>query len=186
MWILMVLFVFWLLFMNGLSQVKQWSASGAPKDIVTTIGRGAQRVLATPAAAPADSRPTARVKQPAVPAAPAARPSAAAVVVPQGQPQIATSVPTALPTNVPTAAPAVQAVYTALLDTPTAIPLQACEAGKETFVTSPVTVLNPKGMPIGEARGRSCVSQQEAHDNANKLAQQVMDKDKAAHPEAWR
>lgn len=46
--VLAVLLVIWLLFMGGLSTIKQWTAAGGPASIVSTLGRGAGRVLATP------------------------------------------------------------------------------------------------------------------------------------------
>lgn len=159
--------------------------------VATAIQTGAQRLIATPvvAAAPAPLVPPAPIPPAALPTAAVVVPpvpAANAVVIPQGQPQIATA--TALPpTAVPTAVSAeTQAVYNALYVKPTAIPMQACEAGSETYVTTPVKVLNVKHWPIGEVRGRSCVSDQEAHDNATKLSQELMDKDKALHPENWK
>jgi hypothetical protein len=181
--LVLVALAIWLLFFNGLTKVKEWSSSGQARDIATTIERGGQRFVATAQAVPAAAPAAQPTTKPIV--APAAV-STGAVVVPQSMPRLATATPpppTAIP---PTPLPEVQAVYDALLVEPTPIPLQPCEAGKETYITSPVQVLNPRGMPIGEARGRSCVSDQDAHDNANAQAQAVMDQDKQAHPEAWR
>jgi hypothetical protein len=171
----------WLLFFGGLQAVQNWTqtqaTSGVP--VVATIQEGVQRIIATPvrAVAPAPTLPTAAV---AAPPAPAAN----VQVIPQGQFH---AEPTAVP---PTAVPApvsaeMQAVYDSLYVKPTAIPLQACEVGKETYITTSVRVLDTRGFPIGEVRGRSCVSDQEAHDNATKLSQELMDKDKALHPENW-
>jgi hypothetical protein len=195
-WLLLIAVVFWLFFMNGLSTVKHWGASRAPADVAGTISRGVDRALATSAPL---SRPTAPIAAPiagsgapavdvkaAIAAYNATQQAAAAVVVPRGMPQIATSVPTAAPPEPTAPPPSIQAVYTALQVTNTPIPLPACEVGKETYVTTPVRVLNPRGLPIGEARGRSCVSEADAHENAAKNAQEAMDRDKALHPENWR
>jgi hypothetical protein len=153
-WLLLIAVVFWLFFMNGLSTVKHWGASRAPADVAGTISRGVDRALATSAPL---SRPTAPIAAPpagsgapavdvkaAIAAYNATQQAAAAVVVPRGTPQFATSTPTQAPPE-PTALPtSIQAVYTALQESPTAIPLQACEAGKESYITTPVRVLNPK------------------------------------------
>jgi hypothetical protein len=109
-------------------------------------------------------------------------------VIPRGQYH---APPTTIPPTavIPTVSAETQKIYDAIIAGPeslTPIPLAACESGAETYVTTPVRVLNQQGMPIGEVRGRSCVSDQEAHDNATKLAQEVMDKDKLAHPDAWK
>lgn len=123
----------------------------------------------------------------AVPASqPVAQPAIAPAVIPQGQPTAAPVLPTMpLPTPV---SPEVQSVYSAVLAGPealTPVPLEACAAGSETFVTSAVRVLNMRGFPIGEVRGRSCVSAEEAHRNASLLAEEAAAADKAAHPENW-
>lgn len=181
--VIAITLVIWLLFFGGLSTIRQLLAPGTIGPAVATIQEGARRLVATPAVsistpAPAPAvAPTVVIKAPAV---------AAPLVVPRGMPQLATTPPTPLPTEAPTAAPDVQAVYASLYTEPTPIPMEACEAGRETYITSPLIVKNLRGIPIGETRGRSCVSVQDAHDNANALALAMIEKDKAEHPEAWK
>lgn len=57
--VLAVVLVIWLLFMGGLSTIKQWTAAGGPAGIISTLGRGAGRVLATPIGGAGVPRPTA-------------------------------------------------------------------------------------------------------------------------------
>lgn len=72
-WIIVIAVAFWLFFMNGLSMVKQWSASNQAAGVASAIQTGAGRALAT--AQPLGKLP------PAVPPAGAAQPAAPAAGV---------------------------------------------------------------------------------------------------------
>jgi hypothetical protein len=179
-----VVLAIWLLFFGGLQAVQRatqgYATSGAP--IVSTIQEGARRIIAPPVVS-APAAPSVATLPTAVVAKPTVQPNVQ--VVPQGQFH---AEPTAVPsTAVPAPVSAeVQAVYNSLHVKTTAIPLAACEGGAETYITTSVKVLDMRGFPIGEVRGRSCVSDQDAHDNATKMSQEMMDKDKIAHPDAWK
>lgn len=97
---LVIAVVFWLLFMNGLSAVKQWTSGPIPATIVT----GAQAALTPPTPAPTATTapiPTARITLPVVPQV-AARAPVYVAPAPASEPYVAA---TATPAPLPTAQP---------------------------------------------------------------------------------
>lgn len=158
-------------YLSGNIGIKPVTDTQPPRATIVTVSTSA----------PAWTLPTANIVAQPV-AQPAVQP---VVVVPQGirLPTATAEPPTAVPTALP---PAQQAVYDSLFLSPTPIPLPSCEASNETYITSPVRVEALHGFPIGEVRGRSCISAEDAHNQATALAQAMMDADKVNHPEHWK
>lgn len=97
--LLIVAVVFWLLFMNGLSAVKQWTSGPIPSTIVT----GAQAALTppTPASSPTTAPvPTARITLPVVPQV-AARAPVYVAPAPASEPYVAATATPIPPTAQP-------------------------------------------------------------------------------------
>lgn len=166
-WILLVLLFVWLFFMNGLSTVKQWSASGSPGGIVSTIQRGVSRIAAPPAAsvappkpaAPGVTAPRASGNAPAAPdqaqieaAANAAYQATAQASQSAGNVASAPVVPAStLPNaviNIPTAVPATQVVVV-----PQRMPVLA-QSGPAQPTAIP-TMAYPTPLPAGAAAYRT-------------------------------
>lgn len=128
-WILLVLFIVWLFFLNGITTIRQWSASGAPAGIVSTISRGAFRALATPAGIAPPANPAAPPAAPPIGTGSSAPPAVDTVSQAQIQQQAdaayhATAQASLARGNVASAPVLpIQAASTAVVLIPTAVPL---------------------------------------------------------------